>query len=84
MVKNNASTPLLALASFASGLRIESCPDSVVAKTRALLLYAIAVGVTSARAPVLRRVAAAMKQENGTADAAACLLDGSRTALGGG
>ena len=82
MVKKNTATPLLALATFSSGLHIDACPNGVVAKAKALLLYAIAVGVTSARAPVLRRVAAAMKREYGTADAATCLLDGSRSALG--
>ncbi len=82
MVTNNTPIPLLALAAFSSDLRIESCPDRIVDKAKALLLYAVAVGVTSARAPVLRRVAAAIKREYGTADAATCLADGSRAALG--
>ena len=82
MVTHNTPTPLLALATFSSSLRIDACPAAVVAKAKALVLYAIAVGVTSARAPVLRQVAAAMKREYGTADAATCLLDGSRAALG--
>jgi 2-methylcitrate dehydratase PrpD len=80
-MKNTAS-PLRALAEFAAGVRADACPDSVVLKARALLLYAIAVGVTSAGAPVLRRVAAALKHEYGAADAATCLADGSRSALG--
>ena len=76
------TSPLLALAEFSSAVRVSTCPDSVVLKAKALLLYAIAVGVTSAKAPVLRQVAAALKQEYGTADAATCLMDGSRSALG--
>ena len=82
MVTDTPPSPLLALATFSSGLRIDTCPAPVAAKAKALLLYAVAVGVTSARAPVLRQVAAAMKREYGAADAATCLPDGSRAALG--
>lgn len=78
----SAVIPLHALAEFAAGVRLDACPDSVALKARALLLYAIAVGVTSAGAPVLRRVSAALRHEYGAGDAATCLMDGSRSALG--
>ena len=79
---NVTTSPLHALAAFSASLRVDTCPHSVVLKAHALLLYAIAVGVTSARAPVLRQVAAAVKREYGIADAATCLVDGSRSAFG--
>ena len=80
--KEKPPSPLLALAEFSSAVRVSACPNSIVQKAKALLLYAIAVGVTPAKAPVLRRVAAALKHEYGTADAATCLMDGTRSALG--
>ena len=78
----SATGPLSALGKFSSELDVTACPHSVVAKARALLLYALAVGVTSARAPVLVRVASALALESGDSNAATRLMDGQRTALG--
>jgi len=78
----NAASPLRALAEFSASVHLNACPDSVVVKARALLLYGIAVGVTSASAPILKRVAAALRHEYGTAPAVAtCLMDGSGAAM---
>jgi len=78
----NTTSPLTALAEFAASLNTDSCPDSVVLKSKALLLYAIAVGVTSAGAPVLRKVGAAIKREYGGTPEATSLLDGLRFPVG--
>ena len=78
----SVTSPLSALGKFSSELDVTACPHSVVAKARALLLYALAVGVTSARAPVLVRVASALALESGDSNAATRLMDGQRTALG--
>jgi len=79
---NHTANPLDALAAFSAGLNIRTCPESTVLKAQALLLYAVAVGVTSAGAPVLRRVVSALKNEYGAGNAATCILDGSRLPLG--
>jgi 2-methylcitrate dehydratase PrpD len=73
---------LAQLARFASGVAIEACPEAVVQKARALLLYALGVGAASAAAPELVPVAAALRAEYGDGDAATCLVDGTRMALG--
>lgn len=79
------TSPLSALAEFAAGVSLATTPEPVVRKAKALLLYAIAVGVTSARAPVLQQVTRALRREYGMAGAdgaATALIDGSRHPLG--
>jgi 2-methylcitrate dehydratase PrpD len=78
----DSENPLPALGAFCSNVNINACADNVVVKARALLLYALAVGVTSSGTSVLRRVSAALAHEYGKADAATCLADGTRAALG--
>lgn len=78
----DASSPLLSLGAFGSALCVADCPPPVIEKARALLLYALAVGVTSARAPVLRQVATALAREGGNGgNEATRLMDGQRSAL---
>jgi 2-methylcitrate dehydratase PrpD len=48
-------------------VRAPACPAAVITKARALLLYGVAVGVTSAAAPVLERVTRALAREYGAA-----------------
>lgn len=80
---NNSTNPLNGLAAFAAQVRINETPDAVTTKARALLLYAIAVGVTSSDAPVLERVARALALDYGDGAAAAtALATGTRMATG--
>ena len=79
----HAVNPLAGLAAFSSGVQVDSCPDAVVVKARALLLYGLAVGAASAAAPGLACVMAALRAEYGPEGSATCLIDGSRMGLGG-
>jgi 2-methylcitrate dehydratase PrpD len=75
--------PLQALADFSAAVETAGCPDAVVQKARAILLYGMAVGVTSASAHVPTQVAQAMRREYGVdARSATCVADGSRMAPG--
>lgn len=58
-----SENPLSALGAFCSQIDIDACAERVVLKARALLLYALAVGVTSSRAPLLRQISAALARE---------------------
>lgn len=75
--------PLYGLAEFAAGIRYGNCPDEVLEKARALLLYAIAVGVTSAKSGVAAKATAALRHEYGDAGrGATCLLSDTDTSVG--
>ncbi|MGZ5168896.1 MAG: MmgE/PrpD family protein [Burkholderiales bacterium] len=74
--------PLRELARFSSLTTLASLPASVVEKARALLLYAVGVGMASVDAPGLARTVAALRAEYGTDGPATCLIDGSRLAPG--
>jgi len=77
------TNPLNGLAAFAAQVRVNDTPDAVITKARALLLYAIAVGVTSSDAPVLERVARALAHDYGEgAVAAMAFANGVRMATG--
>jgi 2-methylcitrate dehydratase PrpD len=78
-----AEEPLRVLARFSSQVELSSLPQSVINKARALLLYAVAVGMASVDAPGLAATVAALRREYGQAGGeATCLVDGSRLAPG--
>lgn len=80
---NAPANPLHVLAGFAANVQPARCPEAVVRKARALLLYGVAVGVTSANAQAPQRVAAALRREYGSGGGnATCLVDGSRISPG--
>src|SRR5262245_51974426 len=75
--------PLRVLARFSSNVELSSLPKTVIDKARALLLYAVGVGMASVDAPGLTATVAALRREYGTdSDEATCLVDGSRLAPG--
>lgn len=77
------TNPLADLAAYASAVRMPRCPQSVLDKARALLLYGVAVGVSSAGAPMLARIIRALQREYGSGvDEATSLTDGSRMSAG--
>jgi 2-methylcitrate dehydratase PrpD len=85
-VASNSPTidePLLGLARFSANVEYETCPATVLTKARALLLYAIAVGVTSAKSELVAKATAASAHEYGDdGHAALCLVNGRRASVG--
>jgi len=76
-------TVLQTLADFSASLRAEDCPPSVTNKARALLLYGVAVGVSSAASTVHARVASALEAEYGRGGGSAtCMFNAGRMAPG--
>jgi 2-methylcitrate dehydratase PrpD len=75
--------PLRVLARFSATVELSSLPESVIDKARALLLYAVGVGMASVDAPGLTATLAALCTEYGScSDGASCLVDGARLAPG--
>ena len=75
--------PLRVLARFSSEVALASLPNSVVDKARALLVYALGVGMASTDAPGLTATLAALCREYGACSGGATfLVDGSQLAPG--
>ncbi|HEX4329227.1 MAG TPA: MmgE/PrpD family protein [Burkholderiales bacterium] len=77
------SSPLQAFGAFAAQLQIGQCPPALVEKARALLLYGVAVGASSADSRIPAQVSTALRSEYGAGGAATNLVDGLPMAAAG-